>query len=578
MNRKITVGLICMMATSLFCKIDAQNYQTLNVTSGYNYDLIANGPGTAGSSTTESVDGSSPTTGFVFMSADFVNGTGATPASGLPSLGLINSANTSGLSFQLAPYSSNNSLRLANANDAGTLSFGTTPKASKVYMLATTGSGSSTATILVNFSDGTSQSFTNITVNDWYGGSSFAIKGIGRANRATDNIENNVNDPRLYEIPLSISPSNQTKNISSITVTKTSSGASILCVFGFSYAVPSSCITPDNVTLSNLTSNSATVSWLAVPGASTYEIYRGTTSTAPANTATPTLTGLTGTSTNMTSLSPSTTYYVWVRSNCGGGSTSNWSQVPAMFTTPCNPVNVPYLEDFNGNYADIPPCTYKEWTSGFGLIMATGFGGAMPQITSPGLILQSIQNNSNGWFYTNGINLQAGTTYSLSFDGIALAGPRSFKVAYGTSPVAASMMNILNDNPNFAATSMTPTSYTFTPPSTGVYYFGFNDYSPTGEGPALFLDNISVKSAVLATAETNISRDVSIYPNPAADYITVQSKQKIAGVEIFDVSGRKILSSDKTDRINLSSLLKGTYILNVKKADGTSSTHKFIKK
>ncbi|MFP3631935.1 hypothetical protein SB776_35610, partial [Burkholderia sp. SIMBA_045] len=85
----------------------------------------------------------------------------------------------------MAPYTSNNALRLASTNDSGVLNFGSTPKASKLFMLATTGSGTSVASVVVNFTDGTSQTFTNQSVSDWYGGSSFAIKGIGRASRVT---------------------------------------------------------------------------------------------------------------------------------------------------------------------------------------------------------------------------------------------------------------------------------------------------------------------------------------------------------------------------------------------------------
>ncbi|MFP3803109.1 fibronectin type III domain-containing protein, partial [Paraburkholderia sp. SIMBA_027] len=64
-----------------------------------------------------------------------------------------------------------------------------------------------------------------------------------------------------------------------------------------------------------LTSNSAQVSW-TVPAntqAASYDIYYSTTNTAPTSTTTPNITGITGTSATIGSLSFTTTYYYWVR-------------------------------------------------------------------------------------------------------------------------------------------------------------------------------------------------------------------------------------------------------------------------
>jgi len=582
MNKKITVGFFCLMTASLFCKISAQTYQTLNVTSGYNADLIANGSGTASSSTTQSVD--SPTNGYVFMSTDFMNGAGAMPTSGLPSSGLINSASTTNLSFQLAPYGVNNSLRLVNANDSGVLNFASTPKASKLFMLATTGSGSSIASVVVNFTDGSNQTFTNQSVKDWYGGTGFAIKGIGRASRVTDAIENNANDPRLYEIGLSISSANQTKSISSVSVTKTSSTASFLCVFGFSYQAANTCIAPDAISASNLTPNSATVSWTAVSGVSSYELYRSTSTVAPAGSATPTDTGITTVSKNITGLSSSTSYNVWVRSNCGAGSVSDWSLVKASFTTPCASVNAPYTENFNSTASGaIPMCTSQQVINPGGdwaVDDATGLAGFSSNVV---YATTTSANDANTWFYTNGVNLQAGTSYSFTFDYANYASPQNFKVAYGMSPINTSMTNVINNYTNVNVTNYATGSFTITPSTTGVYYLGFNvttTAAMSGNFGLMLFDNISLTTtATLSTSENLLSENVQVYPNPTSDYLYIKGAKKVSGIKVLDVSGRVVLSSDKAEqKIDVSQLIKGAYILTVKNTDGTSSTHKFIKK
>ena len=137
----------------------AQNYQTMPIASGFNADVIANGVGPSLSSTSTDVDGVS----FTFISQDFQS-TITSPALtyGLPVNQTINSVvtTTPGLSYTLANYSANNSLKLSNQNDSGTLVFATPKAAFKLYLLATTGSGTSTVTVVVNFTDNTSQTLT----------------------------------------------------------------------------------------------------------------------------------------------------------------------------------------------------------------------------------------------------------------------------------------------------------------------------------------------------------------------------------------------------------------------------------
>lgn len=195
------------------------------VVNGYNADVVANGTGNASASTNNDVDG----VNYAFMAADF-NPSGTLPTQFLPTGGLVNSVNTPGLMFQMASYSANNSLRIAGAATDSIL-FATPQSAGELYLMATSGSGATTVSITVNFTDGTSQAFTGLTVNDWYGGANFAIQGLGRVTIATNTIDNNVNDPRLYETQLVLNSANYTKLVRSISFNKTST-AGVLNVMG----------------------------------------------------------------------------------------------------------------------------------------------------------------------------------------------------------------------------------------------------------------------------------------------------------------------------------------------------------
>ncbi|UUC45640.1 fibronectin type III domain-containing protein [Flavobacterium cerinum] len=104
-------------------------------------------------------------------------------------------------------------------------------------------------------------------------------------------------------------------------------------------AIPS-CLAPTAVTATANTAFTATVNWtvsVSTPS-NGYELYHSTSNTTPAVSATPTATAAAGAVTApLTGLNPASTYYVWVRSNCGTGNVSAWTLTPVTFTTPCDP-------------------------------------------------------------------------------------------------------------------------------------------------------------------------------------------------------------------------------------------------
>ncbi|KAB1230057.1 T9SS type A sorting domain-containing protein [Chryseobacterium viscerum] len=75
-------------------------------------------------------------------------------------------------------------------------------------------------------------------------------------------------------------------------------------------------------------------------------------------------------------------------------------------------------------------------------------------------------------------------------------------------------------------------------------------------------------------------KTVKIYPNPVKDFLHLTSKEKITGYEISDLNGRKIINAKadfSEEKINLSFLSSGTYMITVHTSKGTVSS-KFIKK
>lgn len=208
--------LLSAFALALSQQVYSQTYTPIAVT-GYTADVVANGAGTVISSTTHDVDG----VNYNFVTQSFVNPANASPTSFLPASGLITSAvsSTPGLTYQLAPYTGNNSLRLSGVS-SGTLTFPTPTYADQIFVLATSGSGATSATVTVTFADNTTQEFP-LLVNDWYDAAGFAIQGISRVNRNNDAIENSATNPRLYQYLLPVGLANTSRAIQSITFNKT---------------------------------------------------------------------------------------------------------------------------------------------------------------------------------------------------------------------------------------------------------------------------------------------------------------------------------------------------------------------
>lgn len=85
--------------------------------------------------------------------------------------------------------------------------------------------------------------------------------------------------------------------------------------------------------------------------------------------------------------------------------------------------------------------------------------------------------------------------------------------------------------------------------------------------------------STLSTSESNaLDEKVEFYPNPTKDYIYFSEKEGNLDIKIYDVSGKLVLDLKKVkNKINVTSLIKGSYIATYVAKDGTSKNFKFIK-
>lgn len=530
---KMTINLFSRVvpAIALFSAgiMLAQNYQTMPVSSGFTADVIANGIGSSNVSTNNDVDGVS----YAFVAKDFqLTSTSAAITYGIPVDGVINSvvAGTPGLSYILGNLSGNNSLRLAAANDSGTLTFTTPKPAFTLYMLSTSGSGTSVVNVNVNFSDGSSQVFSNISISDWYGGANFAIQGIGRIKRSSDALESSSSDPRLYQTPLAIDAANQAKPIQSVVVTKVS-GAGYPNIFAFSADVYSDCVPPVLQAVSGITANSALVSWTG--NAASYDVYHSTSNTTPASSVTPTYPGVTGTSTTIGSLNSNTTYYYWVRSNCNTATGQSVWSFAGTFKTACSTFTVPYTENFDttsvgsSTNTNAPSCwAYLESTSFAGY----GYVAASNSYSAPN---SYYLNNSTG---TAGsqmlvapptINLSDGTKRVRFY---ARTGTTGTTLVIGTLSNPADPASFTQIGSPISLTT-THTQYTVNIPAGSDLQLAFK-HGLGGTSRAIYIDNITVQNIPSCLEPTAVA-PTNLTMNSATLGWTAPSSVPANGYEVY---------------------------------------------
>ena len=144
------------------------------------------------------------------------------------------------------------------------------------------------------------------------------------------------------------------------------------------------------------------------------------------------------------------------------------------------------------------------------------------------------------------------------------------------------VVDLANDNnvvagpvkPSGGAWSDLTLSYT----AAATQNYAFRVTKVWGNAGASF-DNISL-TVVRSTASVSYDNDFqfSIYPNPVNNVIRFQSELPLEQVEIFSLTGSKVLSqTNNVEQVDIGNLVKGIYMLKASAADGKVATQKLIK-
>jgi hypothetical protein len=237
------------------------------------------------------------------------------------------------------------------------------------------------------------------------------VSSTGTSNWTVLHTYNDSNQPGITATPISLdldAYASQTVRFAFRAVEGTTNGNADIefSIDNFQVRLTPSCIEPLGLLSSGITSTGASVSWDATNPIPTsgYEYIVSTSNTLPTIAGTP----VTTTFAVLSGLLPNTTYYLFVRANCGSGDFSPWS-ASISFTTSCAPVTS-FNENFDGVTTPALPSCWGKILSGATLSSFASVGTSTVNASSPNGV--DLYNSSSS--ATNNIMLVSPTLSNLS--------------------------------------------------------------------------------------------------------------------------------------------------------------------
>ncbi len=107
-------------------------------------------------------------------------------------------------------------------------------------------------------------------------------------------------------------------------------------------------------------------------------------------------------------------------------------------------------------------------------------------------------------------------------------------------------------------------------------YAGFNGKNLSTTDPIELNPNLTENCTTLSTGIFSNDKEITIYPNPFADYITIKTDKQLIKVEIYNYLGEKVKVIQKSKTLRLDDLSSGLYIIKIH--TNTSIVYKKITK
>jgi hypothetical protein len=110
---------------------------------------------------------------------------------------------------------------------------------------------------------------------------------------------------------------------------------------------------------------------------------------------------------------------------------------------------------------------------------------------------------------------------------------------------------------------------------------GFNIFGGE-DGASVLIDNIvtTITGTSLGIDDVTFldDKNIRLFPNPVSDILTIDSASNIASIKAINLLGQVlVIQNGVSNKLNVSTLPSGAYILKIVNENGAVSTKKFIK-
>ncbi len=188
-------------------------------------------------------------------------------------------------------------------------------------------------------------------------------------------------------------------------------------------------------------------------------------------------------------------------------------------------------------------------------------------------IFTSVDNGAN-WTQLNN-SFVHNMKHSTVTDGKIIAATHDsdaseFKLAYSKDG-GETWINIADEEVMFLNSSNVFSSTDFN------FYDEFVDVFVGTSGLGVIKFTIDLTTLKVIDSDLLSKNSTVIYPNPTSDFVNVVSKEEINSVEIYSLTGQKILSSS-SNKVSVSHLNNGIYLVKIQLQNGKTETQKLIKK
>ena len=310
---------------------------------------------------------------------------------------------------------------------------------------------------------------------------------------------------------------------------------------------------------SNPTSNSVLLSWSlqypqAAPAAG-YDYYYSTTITTPSESTTPSGNVAT-TSFTLSGLASTTTYYYWVRANCGNSLTF-WR--------------------YGGSFTTAAPSAVNDTCgSPIALVPATTFtGGAIPgtifnSTTTAGITPSCQPQSFSDVWYT--VVVPASGSITIETAAASTNSTNDTVIAAFTGDCGALTEIGCNDDKVDVTDLFSKLTLTGQTPGT-LLHIAVWRYGTASAPLAESNFQIAAYSPTLA-AESFDENGFTAFPNPVVDYLHLSYSQLISKVKIYNLLGQEVISRAGNSNqlvIDMSNLPSGTYLAKMETGDGVKS-------